>query len=325
LSMSLFAFRLVTVKMLPFDNKSEFQVVIDMPEGTTLEQTSAITRDIGVFLSTVEEVTDFQIYVGTASPYNFNGLVRHYFLRTAPHESDVQVNLLPSRLRNAQSHDIARRVREPIQQIARTYGASVKIAEVPPGPPVLQTLVAEIYGPDYNRQIELAQQVQEIFDRTEGVVDVDSYIEADQVTYQLLVDRQKAALSGVSAAQIATTVDLGLKGTKLGLLHDPSEKEDVDIIIRLPRAERSSIRDLEDLKVAGSEGQLISLGELVEVKERIHDKNIYHKNLLPVVYVTGDVAGQEESPVYAILKLSDAISQIEVPEGYEIAQYTATQ
>ncbi|HLV00001.1 MAG TPA: efflux RND transporter permease subunit [Acidobacteriota bacterium] len=325
LSMSLFAFRLVTVKMLPFDNKSEFQVVIDMPEGTTLEQTSAITRDIGVFLSTVEEVTDFQIYVGTASPYNFNGLVRHYFLRTAPHESDVQVNLLPSRLRNAQSHDIARRVREPIQQIARTYGASVKIAEVPPGPPVLQTLVAEIYGPDYNRQIELARQVQEIFDRTEGVVDVDSYIEADQVTYQLLVDRQKAALSGVSAAQIATTVDLGLKGTKLGLLHDPSEKEDVDIIIRLPRAERSSIRDLEDLKVAGSEGQLISLGELVEVKERIHDKNIYHKNLLPVVYVTGDVAGQEESPVYAILKLSDAISQIEVPEGYEIAQYTATQ
>ncbi len=189
--------------MLPFDNKSEFQVIIDMPEGTTLEQTAAVAREIGDYIRTVPEVTDYQMYVGTASPYNFNGLVRHYFLRRGANVADIQVNLVAKGERDAQSHDIAKRVRPAIQQIAAKYDARVKVSEVPPGPPVLQTLVAEVYGPDYQRQIEVARQIRDIFDKTEGVVDVDWYVEDDQPKYRFVVDKEKAALNGVSAEQIA--------------------------------------------------------------------------------------------------------------------------
>ncbi len=325
LSLSLFVLKAVRVKMLPFDNKSEFQVVIDMPEGTTLEETAAVTREIGEYLRTVPEVTDCQMYIGTASPYNFNGLVRHYFLRRGPNVADIQVNLLPKGERRAQSHDIARRVRLAIQEIARRYRARVKVAEVPPGPPVLQTLVAEIYGPDYERQIEIARQIRDIFDQTEGVVDVDWYVEDDQPMYRFVVDKEKAALNGVSAEQVAATLRIAAEGMTVGLLHQPQEREDVPIVLQVPRAERSGIEELKRIKVMGDGGTLVPLGELVRVEEQVADRSIHHKNLMPVVYVTGDVAGREESPVYAIWKLNEAIDRLKLPEGYRLERYVARQ
>ena len=324
-ALALVALKFVRVKMLPFDNKSEFQVIIDMPEGTTLEGTAAVTREIGDYVRTIPEVTDYQLYVGTASPYNFNGLVRHYFLRRGPNVADIQVNLVPKGDRSAQSHEIAKRVRPAIQQIAARYKASVKVSETPPGPPVLQTMVAEIYGPDYQRQIEVARQIQNIFDNMEGVVDVDSYIEDPQIKYHFVVDKEKAALNGISAEQVATTLRIAIEGMNVGLIHQPQEKEDVPIVLRLPVAERSSVDDLKQIKLIGEQGHLVSLGELVRVEEQIEDQSIYHKNLMPVVYVTGDVAGKVESPVYAILKLNDALDHLKLPEGYELERFVASQ
>ncbi|MGE0884288.1 MAG: efflux RND transporter permease subunit [Blastocatellales bacterium] len=324
-STSLLGLKLVPVKMLPFDNKSEFQVIIDMPEGTPLEQTAAVTREIGEAIRTVPEVTNYQMYVGTASPYNFNGLVRHYFLRRGPNVADIQVNLVGKDERELQSHDIARRARPAIQQIAAKHGARVKVAEVPPGPPVMQTLVAEIYGPDYERQIEIARQIRDIFDKTPGVVDVDSYVEDDQPKYRFVVDKEKAALNDVSAEQVAATLRIAVEGMSAGLLHQPQEKEDVPIALRLARAERSSTEDLKRIKVIGRHGNLVPLGELARVAEGVAEKSIYHKNLMPVTYVTGDVAGGAESPVYAILKLNEAIEQLKLPEGYSLEPYYAQQ
>jgi len=324
-ALSLVALKFVRVKMLPFDNKSEFQVIIDMPEGTTLEGTAAVTREIGDYIRTVPEVTDYQMYVGTASPYNFNGLVRHYFLRRGTNVADIQVNLVPKGQRSAQSHDIAKRVRPAIQQIAAKYLARVKVSETPPGPPVLQTLVAEVYGPNYQRQIEVARQIEDIFDETEGVVDVDSYIEDPQVKYHFAVDKEKAALNGVSAEQVAATLRIAIEGMNVGLTHQPQEKEDVPIVLRLPRAERSSVDDLKQIKVIGQQGNLVSLDELVRVEEQTADQSIFHKNLMPVVYVTADVAGKVESPVYAILQLNEAIDHLKLPEGYGLERYVASQ
>jgi multidrug efflux pump subunit AcrB len=324
-SMSLLFFKAVRVKMLPFDNKSEFQVIVDLPEGAPLEQTAAVTREIGDYIRAVPEVTDYQMYVGTASPYNFNGLVRHYYLRRGANVADIQVNLVGKGEREAQSHDIAKRVRPQIREIAQRYNARVKVSEVPPGPPVLQTLVAEVYGPDYNRQIEVARKIREIFDQTDGVVDVDWYVEDDQPKYQFVVDKEKAAINGVSAEQVASTLRIAVDGIKVGLLHEPQEKEDVPITLRLPRAERSSVDDLKQIKVMGRSGNLIPLGELVRVNQQTSEKSIYHKNLMPVVYVTGDVAGSEESPVYAILKLNEAIEKLKLPEGYSLERYVARQ
>jgi multidrug efflux pump subunit AcrB len=324
-ALSLVALKFVRVKMLPFDNKSEFQIIVDMPEGTTLEGTAAVTREIGDYIRTVPEVTDYQMYVGTASPYNFNGLVRHYFLRRGSNVADIQVNLVSKGERSAQSHDIAKRVRPAIQQIAAKYLARVKVSETPPGPPVLQTLVAEVYGPNYQRQIEVARQIEDIFDKTEGVVDVDSYIEDRQGKYRFVVDKEKAALNGVSAEQVAATLRIAIEGINVGLTHQPQEKEDVPIVLRLPQAERSSIDDLKQIKVMGQRGNLVSLGELVRVEEQTADQSIYHKNLMPVVYVTGDVAGKVESPVYAILQLNEALDHLQLPEGYGLERYVASQ
>ena len=324
-SLALVLLKFVRVKMLPFDNKSEFQVIVDMPEGTTLEQTAAVTRELAEYVRTVPEVTDYQMYVGTSSPYNFNGLVRHYFLRTGPNVADIQVNLVSSDERDAQSHEIAKRVRPPIQAIASKHQARVKISEVPPGPPVLQTLVAEIYGPDYQRQLEVARQIQGVFDSTPGVVDVDSYIEDEQTKFQFIVDKEKAALNGVSAEQVATTLRVAVQGANVGLAHQPQEKEDVAIMLRLPLADRSSIDRLKGIKVMGQAGNLVPLGELVRVEQGVNEQSIYHKNLLPVVYVTADVAGEEESPVYAIFTLNEAIDRLQLPEGYQLERYVATQ
>ncbi|MCC6486620.1 MAG: efflux RND transporter permease subunit [Candidatus Hydrogenedentes bacterium] len=315
----------VLVKMLPFDNKSEFQVIVDMPEGSTLEKTAAVTREIGDYLRTVPEVANIQMYTGTASPYNFNGLVRHYFTRRGANVADIQVNLAPKEYRPIQGHQTAKNVRPPIAAIAAKHGARVKIAEVPPGPPVLQTLVAEIYGPDYTRQLEVARQIQDVFESTEGVVDVDTYIEDDQTKYQIVVDQEKAALNGVSVEQVSQTLQIALQGMGVSLLHDPAEKEDVPIYLRLDRAERSSIEDLKSIKVIGKEGNLVSLGQLVRVEETTQDKSIYHKNLMPVVYVTGDVGGKAESPVYVIFALMKKVAALQIPEGYALEQYSTQQ
>ncbi|MDX2043020.1 MAG: efflux RND transporter permease subunit [Acidobacteriota bacterium] len=324
-SVSLFAFKLVRVKMLPFDNKSEFQIIIDTPEGTPLEQTAAVTREIADTLRSVPEVVNYQMYVGTASPYNFNGLVRHYYLRRGANVADIQVNLVGKGERDAQSHDIAKRIRPAIQQIAAKHNARVKVSEVPPGPPVLQTLVAEIYGPNYQRQMEIAKNIRDIFDKTPGVVDVDWYVEDDQPKFQFVVDKEKAALNGVSAEQVAATLRIAVEGMPVGLAHQPAEKEDLPIVLRLSRAERSSVEDLKQIKVMGARGNLVPLGELVKVVEQTNDKSIYHKNLMPVAYVTGDVAGSVESPVYAILQLNDAIEKMKLPEGYALERFVAQQ
>ena len=325
LSMSMFAFKLVRVKMLPFDNKSEFQIIVDMPEGTPLERTTAVTREIGAAIASVPEVADYQMYAGTASPFNFNGLVRHYFLRAGPNVGDLQVNLLPKGDRKAQSHAIAKRVRTLIAPIAQRWNANVKVAEVPPGPPVLQTIVAEIYGPDYGRQIAIAKQVQKTFVATDGVVDTDSYVEDDQKEYRFVVDKEKAALSGVESDQIDTTLRLALSGINAGLMHQPAEEEDIPIVVQLPRAMRSSLGRLQSIRVMSSAGKLVPLGSLVHIEETIAPKSIYHKNLMPVVYVTADVAGSEESPVYAILKLNRALDKLKLPEGYAMERFVARQ
>jgi multidrug efflux pump subunit AcrB len=322
---SLVYIEFVKVKMLPFDNKSEFQVIIDMPEGTTLEATAQVTRELADAVLTQPEVINLQTYVGTAAPYNFNGLVRHYYLRQGANVADIQVNLLPKGKRDLQSHAIAKLVRERLTPIARRNGARIKVAEVPPGPPVLQTLVAEIYGPSQEGQVRLARQIRDIFEKTNGVVDVDWYVEDDQPKYTLRVDKEKAALNGISEEDIARTMRIASAGEAAGLVHIDSEKEDVPIRLRLDRASRSDIERLQNLKVQGRAGQLVSIGELAHAELTIADKSIYHKNLMPVTYVTADVAGAMESPVYAVLATGPKIGDIRMPEGYSIEQYTAHQ
>ncbi len=317
--------KLVHVKMLPFDNKSEFQVIVDMPDGTTLEQTTRVSQALASYLASQPEVLNYQIYSGTAGPYNFNGLVRHYFLRGQPNQADIQVNLLPRSERSAQSHEIARRLRPELQKIAQPFGARIKVSEVPPGPPVLQTLVAEIYGPDYKGQTELAAKVKQIFQSTPGVVDVDWYVEDPQRRYDLNVDMEKAALHGISPADVSRTLDVSLHGAEAGLLHSPQSREDVPIVVRLGRESRSSVEDLSSIKLPGAGGALVSLGEVTRVNTTTIDQSIYRKNMQPVVYVTGDVAGQEESPVYAIMKMNEALDKLKTPQGFTIERYNAVQ
>jgi multidrug efflux pump subunit AcrB len=308
----------VKVKMLPFDNKSEFQVIVDMPNGTTLEQTAAATRALADEVLKQPEVVNLQTYTGTASPYNFNGLVRHYYLRRGSNIADIQVNLLGKSDRSLQSHAIAKAVRNRLLPVAARWGARIKVAEVPPGPPVLETLVAEVYGPTQEGRIQLARQMRDLFKRTNGVVDVDWYVEDDQPKYQLQIDKEKAALHGISGDDIARTMRIASAGETAGLLHVDSEKEDVPITLRLDRGTRSDLERIQSLRVAG-----VPLSELVTPRQRVEDKSIYHKNLMPVTYVVADVAGAIESPVYAILALAPGIDKIQVPGGYAIEQYTA--
>ena len=319
-SVSLFYTGFVKVKMLPFDNKSEFQVIIDMPNGTTLEETARVTQLLAEETQKQREVVNVATYVGTASPYNFNGLVRHYYLRRGPNVSDIQVNLLPKDARDLQSHAIAKQVRLRLEPLATRYGARIKIAEVPPGPPVLQTLVAEVYGPTMEGRIALARQMRDLFKQTKGVVDVDWYVEDDQPKYRLSVDKEKAAISGVSQEDIARTMQVASSGHAAGLLHQDAEKEDVPLTVRLDRATRSDLERIQNLKVGA---HAVALRELVHVDRVVEDKSIYHKNLLPVTYVTADIAGEIESPVYAVLQLGPQIDRIKIPEGYQIEQHMA--
>jgi multidrug efflux pump subunit AcrB len=311
--------------MLPFDNKDELQVIVDMPEGTTLEQTARVAQSLGDVIGAQPEVVSYQSYVGTPAPFNFNGLVRHYFLRQGPHEAEIQVNLLKKSERSLQSHEIAKRIRDQLQPVAAKLEANIKVAEVPPGPPVLQTLVAEVYGPDSKGRVELARSIRAIFESTPGVVDVDWYQEADQEQVDLNVDQEKAALAGVSAAEVSRTLRLAVEGEQVGLLHDDAAKEDVPILLQVNLASRSDLEQLQALRVKGVSGSLVALSELLRPEHRFTDKSIYHKNLMPVVYVTGDVAGQLESPVYAIQQMSSAMDRLAVPDGYRIEQYTGQQ
>jgi len=313
----------VRVKMLPFDNKSEFQVIIDMPERATLEETAAAALEMGDYLKTVNEVTDYEIYVGTSAPFNFNGLVRHYYLRQAPNKADIQVNLAAKGRRRQQSHEIAKRVRPPLKAIADRYQARVKIAEVPPGPPVLSTLVAEVYGPDYDRQRALALKIREIMETSDGVVDVDWFMEGNQPRYELAVDQERAALHGISVAHINEILTITLSGKQAGLLHQPLEKEDVAIRLRPPLELRAGLDRLKAIKIPALDGRMVSLASLIKIRKTELDRSIYHKNLMPVVYVIADVAGAKESPVYAILEMRKKIDAISIPEGYRLAQHTA--
>jgi multidrug efflux pump subunit AcrB len=322
LSVALVPLKLVTVKMLPFDNKSEFQVIVDMPEGTALEQTARVSADLAHEVLKDPSVVNVQSYVGLSSPYNFNGLVRHYFLRRGPHLADLQVNLLPKDERDAQSHDIAKRVRERLTPIAHRFNATIQVSEVPPGPPVLQTLVAEIYGPEESRRWELARQVKTVLERTPGVVDVDWYVAAPQPKTSLVVDEARASAAGVSAAQVSSAVYMATEGHTVGLFHDSHAREDVPIVLRLPRMSQGSMEAVRELHVGQN---LVAIGELTREEPRTEADSVYHKNLLPVTYVTGDLAGAAESPVYAILRMNDLISQVRLPEGYSFEIYNTRQ
>ncbi|HKZ16548.1 MAG TPA: efflux RND transporter permease subunit [Geobacteraceae bacterium] len=323
-SCSLLYFRIVTVKMLPFDNKSEMQVIIDAPSGTALEETARIVAEMGDALRKVPEVTDFQSYIGTSAPFNFNGLVRHYYLRRGSNLADIQVNLTGKSERKDQSHDIAKRIRPALKAIADRYGARIKVAEIPPGPPVLSTLVAEVYGPDQETRLAIAGRIREIFKKTPGVVDTDWYVEDDQARYTFAVDKEKAALSGISTEDVAQTLRTALAGTDAGLLHVPGEKEAVLINVRLPVSQRSSVEALSSIYVPSPSGN-VPLSQLVRVSRDKEEKSIYRKNLKNVVYVIGDVAGEIEAPVYAILKMGREIDKIKLPDGYQIGQYAARQ
>jgi multidrug efflux pump subunit AcrB len=315
----------VKVKMLPFDNKSEFQVIVNLPDGTTLERTTEVAQKLGRYLSAQPEVANYQVYAGTSGPYNFNGLVRHYFLRHGSNQADIQVNLLPKDNRSTQSHAIARRLRPELDKIAQPYGARIEVSEVPPGPPVLQTLVAEVYGPDLKGQLQVAQQIKGIFQKTPGVVDVDWYVEDPQPKYDLKVDLEKAALHGISADAVTRTLQIGVSGADAGLLHSPSSSEDVPINVRFSRADRSSIANLERVKLPTATGQQVSLGELTDLQKTVIDPSIYRKNMERVVYVTGDVAGGEESPVYAIMNMNRDLDKLRLPAGYKLQRYNAVQ
>jgi len=304
---------LVKVKMLPFDNKSEFQIILNMPEGSTLEQTARVAMEMSDEVQKDPTVVNFQIYAGTASPYNFNGLVRHYFLRRGPTVADIQVNLLPKSQRSLQSHDIARRIRPGVAAVAKKYGAAVAVAEVPPGPPVLQTLVAEIYGETDNSRVKLATTVKKIFETTEGVVDVDWFREKDRMKTVLTVDKEKAAINGISEAQITRTIDIGIAGLSFDIFHRPTDKEEINMVLELPPAYRARIDDILNISLRpgnNQSNQMVPLRELVKVDQIPVEQPIYRKNLKPVIYVTGDVAGTVESPVYAIFSMNTRLKEL---------------
>ncbi len=310
---SMVYFGLVKVKMLPFDNKSEFQIILDMPEGSPLEHTTRVAKEMAAVISDEPEVINYQIYAGTASPYNFNGLVRHYFMRSGPNVADIQVNLLPKHSRDLQSHDIAKRIRPEISEIARKYGATVAVAEVPPGPPVLQTLVAEIYGSTEQDRVQLAQAVKNIFETTEGVVDVDWYREKDRNKTLITVDKEKAALNNISEREVNEAIRMAVEGMSIDLFHQSRDKEEINMVLELPKDQRARIEGVLNISMRSSinpSAPMVPLRELVRTQDAPVDQPIYRKNLKPVIYVTGDVAGAVESPVYAIFEMNRKIGEL---------------
>lgn len=298
------AFRMVPLKMLPYDNKNEFQIVIDLPEGTTLERTDAVARELGRYLSAEAEVRDYQVVVGTASPMDFNGMVRHYFLRQGPNVADIRVNLVSKDVRVHQSHEMILRIRNGLSELATSMGANIKLVESPPGPPVMATITAEVYGPDdvpYADLITASHQLADRMQKEPGLVDIDVSAESDQSVWVFETDKPKAALSGVSTDTIAQTLQLALDGLPATVLHLPSEVDPLVVQLRLPTWQRSAIDDLEELYVKGETGRMVQLGALGEFRKRTDDKTIYHKNLKRVAYVYADVAGR--APADAIIDI----------------------
>jgi multidrug efflux pump subunit AcrB len=317
-SVGMFFTKSVAVKMLPFDNKNEFQVVIDMPEGSTLERTAVVSREIAQYLTTVEEVVNYQSYVGTSAPITFNGLVRHYDLRGGSNMADIQVNLLPKADRELQSHNIVKKVRPAIQAIARRYGANVKLVEVPPGPPVLSTLVAEVYGPDYEQQIALADQVKKVLSATEDVVDIDWMVEAGQTELKLDIDREKAMLNGIAPMQIVGNLSYLMQEVPVSTLYDERSHDPVGIVLALKEGTKNSWDEIKTLPIKAQNGATVPLGNLVSVHRDSLAKTIYRKDQRRVVYVLADMAGALESPVYAILGMEEKLKALDLPEGYSI-------
>jgi multidrug efflux pump subunit AcrB len=315
-SLSLFFTESVAVKMLPFDNKNEFQVVIDMPEGTTLERTAMVTQEIAQYLSKRPEVVNYQNYIGTSAPITFNGLVRHYDLRTGDNMADIQVNLTDKHNRNTQSHNIVKSMRSDIQKIGNSFGANVKLVEVPPGPPVLSTIVAEVYGPDYEKQIAIADSIKSILKQTNDVVDIDWMVEDKQIEYEFIVDKQKAMLYGVTPKQITYTMHLALSNNKITNFYNENASNQIGIVLALDEKEKSSIQSILQLKIKSNNGTMISIGDVVDVKEMVTPKSIYRKNQKRIVYVTAEMAGALESPAYAILGMDKKLAKIDLPKGY---------
>ncbi|EHJ48618.1 acriflavin resistance protein [Solidesulfovibrio carbinoliphilus subsp. oakridgensis] len=307
---ALFPAKAVLVKMLPFDNKSEVSVVVDMPRGTTLEETTAASRELARTILARPDVTGAVVYAGTAAPTDFNGLIRHYYLRSGQHEAAITVNLREKGERDRQSHAIAKEIRQALAPIAARYRAKLKTVEAPPGPPVLQTLVAEIYGPtDAGRQA-VARQVRDILRETPEVVDVDWYVDDPRPERVIRVERDKALTAGVDPDRALRDVTASVAGTVAGLLHDAAAREDAPIVVRLPLRHRADARDLGALTVRGENGRMVSLDQIASIGEHEEPTALYHKNLLPVVYVTGDVAGREESPIYAMNRVNAAIDAL---------------
>ncbi len=314
-SISLAYFQWVVLKMLPFDNKSEFQVIVDLPEGTTLEQTARVLGELGRALTAVEEVTDYQVYAGTAAPINFNGLVRQYYLRAGANVGDIQVNLADKKHRRRQSHDIALAVRGPLQEIGKRYNANVKVVEVPPGPPVMAPLVAEIYGLDYPGQIAVARQVGALFGATPDIVDVDDTVEAPSERLIVHVDRAKAALLGVSQQAVAADINTALRGEDVSYLHSENTKYPIPLRLRLPVADQAAVASVLALKTRGQAGDLVPLSEIVETEKTQRENTIYHKDLLPVVFVFGDMAGKLDSPLYGMFEIFGALKNRSIGGG----------
>ena len=323
-SVALPIFGLVLLKMLPFDNKSEFQVIVDMPVGTPVEQTAAVLRELGRHLATVPEVTDYQAYAGTAAPINFNGLVRQYYLRTGGAVGDLQVNLIDKHQRSAQSHAIAMRVRPALQQIGARFGANVKLVEVPPGPPVLAPIVAEVYGPDAQGRRQVAKAVRAMFSAQAGVVDADDSSIADAPRTVLVVDRRKAAMLGVSQQAIVTTLRAGLAGEATSYLHDGS-KYPAAVILQLPPEKQGDLDALLQLAVRSAEGKLVPIRELVTRSDTLREQPVFHKDLLPVNYVVADMAGAVDSPLYGMFGMRNRLADIKPPGGGGVTEYFIRQ
>ncbi|HEU0306217.1 MAG TPA: efflux RND transporter permease subunit, partial [Lysobacter sp.] len=324
LAASLAVFQLVVLKMLPFDNKSELQVVVDLPEGRTLEDTDALLHELAAIVDRVPEVLDYQGYAGTSAPVNFNGLVRQYFLRGGNNVGDLQVNFVDKHARKRQSHEIARALRPQLADAARRFGASVKVVEVPPGPPVLAPLVAEVYGPDYARSRAIAQALERRFATTPGVVDIDTSVEAPSPREVLVLDRERAARLGVPQSTVVDALTAAVSGLDATYLHDGTSKYPRPVRLRLPAADQATMARLLALRVRGSGGQLVPLSELVSVRKAGWDGAIHHKDLLPVVYVTGDEAGELDSPLYGMFNLVGQVSDHAVG-GQRLGQTFITQ
>ncbi|MCM2345820.1 MAG: efflux RND transporter permease subunit [Acidovorax soli] len=324
LSVALPATGLVLLKMLPFDNKSEFQVVVDMPAGTPVEQTAAVLHELGAYLATVPEVTDYQAYAGTAAPINFNGLVRQYYLRAGGDVGDIQVNLVDKSHRKDQSHAIATRVRPALQQIGQRLGANVKVVEVPPGPPVLSPIVAEIYGPEADGRRQVAKAVRAVFSQTTGLVDVDDNSIASAPRKLLLIDRRKAALLGIPQQAIVGTLRAGLAGEATTYLHDAS-KYPAPVVLQLPEESHGDLAALLQLTVRGASGQQVPISELVTVSDTVREQPVYHKDLLPVNFVVADMAGKVDSPLYGMFQMRGDIAKIQTPGGGPLVEYFVRQ